>query len=166
MGADPGDRAAVEDDDLVGAHDRADPLGHDDDRRVGDLIGERRPQGRVGLEVEGREAVVEDVDVGALDEGAGDREALPLPAREVGPALRDRRLQPVGQVADERLGLGDPERVPELLVGRVGLAEAEVAGDGPGEQERLLGDETDPGPEVLPPDRADVAAIDATGGHR
>ena len=58
------DRAAVEDDDPVGAHDRADALGDDHDGRVADLPLEGGPQQRVRLEVERREAVVEDVDVG------------------------------------------------------------------------------------------------------
>ncbi len=77
------DRAAVEDDDPVRAHDRADALGDDHHGRVAELAVEGRPEPRVGLEVERREAVVEDVDLGPLDERPGDREALALATRQV-----------------------------------------------------------------------------------
>jgi hypothetical protein len=154
------DRAAIEDDDLVGGHDRADPLRDDHDRGVPDLARERGAQVRVGAQVECREAVVEDVDRRALHERAGDRETLALAAREVRARLADRRLEAVGQVADERLGLGDPEGRPQLVVGGVRLAEAEVAGDRAREQEGLLRDQADPIPEVLALDVADVDAVD------
>ena len=52
------------------------------------------PEQRIGLEVERREAVVEDVDLGTLDERAGDGEALALAARQVRSALGHRRLEP------------------------------------------------------------------------
>ena len=51
------------------------------------------------------------------------------------------------------------ERAPQRLVGRVGVAVAQVARDRPAEQERLLGDERDPAPEVLAGHRADVDPI-------
>ena len=87
----PATSPVVEDDDPVGVEDRPDALGDDDHRRVAQLPPERRAQARVGPEVEGREAVVEDVDVGRFDERAGDREPLALAARDVGAALGDRR---------------------------------------------------------------------------
>ena len=80
--------------------------------------------------VERRERVVEDVDLRALHERTRDREPLALAARDVGAALGDRRLEPLGHLGDEVLGLRDLERMPELLVGRVGLAVAQVGCDG------------------------------------
>ena len=130
-----------------------DALGDDDHRRVADLSRQRGAQPRVGPEVERREAVVEDVDLGPLDERPGDREPLALAAGQVGAALGDRRLEPAVELADEALGLGDLERRPQLVVGRVGLAVAQVAGDRAAEQERLLGDEPDPRPQVLAVER-------------
>ena len=62
------------------------------------------------------------------------------------PPWRDGRLETARACADEVLGLGDAQRLPQLVVGRVGLAEAEVAGDRPAEQERLLRDEADASP--------------------
>ena len=49
--------------------------------------------------------------------------------------------------AHEVGGLGDLERLPQLLVGGVGLAEAQVAGHRAGEQVRLLGHQADAAPQ-------------------
>ena len=145
----PDDRAAVEDDDPVGAHDRPDALGDDHHGRVADLAVERRPEPRVGLEVERREAVVEDVDLGPLDERAGDRERWRWPPDRFEPPWVTGASSPSAISRTNVLGLGDPQGVPQLVVGRVGLAEAEVAGDRAAEQERLLRDEPDPRPDVV-----------------
>ena len=72
------------------SQDGAHALGHDDDRGVVQLSPEGRPQAGVGAEVEGGEAVVEDVDVRPLDERPGDGQALALAAGDVGAALGDR----------------------------------------------------------------------------
>ena len=60
--AHPHDRAGLQDHDLVGVHDRAHALGDDEHGRVAGLVAQRRAEPGVGREVEGREAVVEDVD--------------------------------------------------------------------------------------------------------
>ena len=115
-----------------------------------ELAVERRAQAGVGREVERREAVVEDDrSRRCFDERAGDREALALAARDVRPALGDRRLEAAVHLLDEVPALGDLERVPQLVVGRVRVAEAEVARDRAAEQERLLRDDADPAPQVL-----------------
>src|SRR4029077_12589075 len=122
---------------------------------------------RIGLEVEGGEAVVEDVDLRTLDERPSDGEPLALAARQVRSALAHRRPESAVQFPDEALGLGDPERGPQLVVGRVGLAIAKVAGDGPVEQERLLRDEPDTRPQVVAVELADVDTVDVelAAGH-
>ena len=97
---------------LVGSHDGADTLRDDQHRRVPGRLLERGPQARVGAGVEGRETVVEDVDARSLDERAGDRQALPLPARDVGAALRDRLLQLARHLLHEVVRLRDLERRP------------------------------------------------------
>ena len=109
---------------------------------------ERRAQPRVRAEVERREAVVEDVDLGLLDQRPGDRQALALAARQVRAALGDRRLEAALHLLDEVARLGDLERVPQLVVGRRWIAEAQVARDRAAEQERLLGDDAERAPEV------------------
>ena len=64
--------------------------------------------------------------------------------------------------AHEVGGLGDLERLPQLVVGGVGLAVAQVAGDGAGEQVRLLGHEADAAPQQL---GVEVAHVDAVDEH-
>ena len=66
--------------------------------------------------------------------------------------------EPAGHGPDEVLGLGDPQRVPQLVVGGVGVAVAQVAGHGAGEQVRLLRHQADARPEVL---ELGVAHVDA-----
>ena len=59
MGADARHAALVEDHDLIGVTDRADPLGDDQHRRVLRLRRQGVAQGGVVLKVQGGEAVVE-----------------------------------------------------------------------------------------------------------
>ena len=94
--ADAADAALLEHDDLVGVQDGADPLRDHDHGRVLGLALESGAQHRIGLEVERREAVVEDVDVGLLDERASDGEPLALAAGDVGAALGDGLVKPSG----------------------------------------------------------------------
>ena len=147
--------------------DRAHALGHDDDRGLVELAGERGAQARVGAEVERREAVVEDVDVRSLDERPRDGQALALPARDVGAALRDGRLEALRELAHEVARLGDLEGLPELLVRGVRVAVAQVARDRAAEEVGLLGHHADARPELLAIDLADVDAVDehGAGGH-
>ena len=65
-------------------------------------------------------------------------------------------VEALRQLAHERLGLGDPEGVPQLVVGRVRLAVAQVARDRAREQERLLWNEADACPQVVSIELADV----------
>ena len=150
MGAEADGLPAFDHQDLVGGEDRRDALGDDDDGRVGDDRHQRGAQARVGREVERRERVVEEVDVGTLHECAGDGEALALTARTrcCRPgrwARRARRAWP----RRSRRALRDLERVPELVVGRVVVAVAQVARDGAGEQVRPLRHEPDVAPQLL-----------------
>ena len=107
MGTGADDPALVEHEDAVGVADGVDPLGDDDDGRVGDVLGERRAQGCVGRVVQCRERVVEQVDLRLVDQYPRDGQALALPTGE--DARRLLRLvtepQQVEQVAGPRLRL-------------------------------------------------------------
>ena len=121
---------------------------------------------RVGLEVEGREAVVEHVDVGLLDERPGDGQPLPLPAGDVGAALGDRLVETLGHGLHELLRLRDLQRVPQFLVGGVRVAVAQVAGHGAREEEGLLRDEPDVLPQIGPVHLPDVDPVDEDAARR
>ena len=124
---------------------------------------QRRPQPGVGAEVERRERVVEHVDLRADHEGPGDREPLSLPTRHVRAALGDLAVDPLGHRLHEPGGLGDLERLPQLLLGRVGAAEAQVRRHGAGEEERLLGHVADLAPQQV---LVEFAHVDAVDEHR
>jgi hypothetical protein len=126
--------ALVEDDDLLGAQDRRDPLGDDQDRALTGLLLERAAQGRIGLEIERREGVVEDIDRRPFDQRPGDRQPLPLAPRDVRAALRDLALQATLPLEDEIGRLGGLDRLRERFVCGVFVGVAQVAGDRPGER--------------------------------
>ena len=111
-------------------------------RRPADLALERGTEARVGPEVERREAVVEDVGSRPASTSAraiASRWRWP-PETFVPPWVIGASSPPsISSTKSRRLG--DLEGVPQLLVGRVLVAEAEVARDRAAEQERLLGDD-------------------------
>ena len=107
------DPARVQDQDLVGVPDRADPLRDDD--HVAPVIGRQRsPQPRVGGLVERRERVVEQVDLRLAHQRPRDRQPLALAAGHVRAVLCDRRVQPVRHPLDEVAGLGDLQGPPQV----------------------------------------------------
>jgi hypothetical protein len=116
--------------------------------------------------IERGEAVIEEVDRRALHQRAGDREALALSARDIGAALVDRRLELTVHSRDEVTRLRDLQRVPELFVGRVRVAEAEVVGDGAFEQVGRLRHETDAAPQSIKRLIAHVEPVDQDGAGR
>src|SRR3954454_8177074 len=143
VGPEADDAAFLEHEDLVGPDDRRHALRHDHrDRVAGDRL-ERGAQSGVGGEVERGERVVEQVDRRLVRERACDGEPLALTAGHVGPTLRDRGVELLGLGLHEVARLRDLERLPDLGVGGVLVAEAHVARDRAKEEERLLGHEPD-----------------------
>src|SRR6516162_273464 len=94
MGTRAHDSPAVDDDHLVGLEDGRDPLCDNDYSRIrGDLPRRRADQG-VGVDIDGGERVVEQVNGRAPDHPARAGQSLPLSAGEVDAALGDPHLQP------------------------------------------------------------------------
>ena len=75
----------VEDDDLVGVHDRSDALGHDQYGLGDRFLAQRGAQPGVGGEVECRKTVVEDIDFGPPRKSSGDRQSLLWPPETLVP---------------------------------------------------------------------------------
>ena len=98
--------------------------------------------GGLGVDVDGRERVVEHEDPRAPDDGAGQGEPLALAAGEAQPLLADARVEAPGQVEGEA-GLGHLQRGQHLLLGGVGLAHEQVLPHGSREQRGLLEREPD-----------------------
>ena len=81
----------------------------------------------VGVEVRGR--LVEHEHGRVREQRAGDDEALALPAGELAAVLADERVPAVGKRAHPVQDPRSPERVLDLVIGRVGAAEADVLAD-------------------------------------
>ena len=138
------DAAAVEHDDPVGQAQRR--------RAVGDQHGRPRRRARraseawmrlLGAGVDRRRGVVEDEHLRVGERGAGEGDALALPARQREAALADDGVVAVRQLEDEVVGLGDAGRGLDLGVGGVGPGEGDVLADRRREQEALLEHDVD-----------------------
>lgn len=84
-----------------------DALRHNNDRGVVGFSLQRTAQRHVGLVVQRREAVVKQIDLRVLGNGAGNRKALLLPAGDVAAALGNRAVEALRLGGDELRGLGD-----------------------------------------------------------
>src|SRR5690606_19044862 len=165
---------------LVGAlfHD-APVVQHDDVVRVlhrGDAVRDQDggaafhhplqlAQNRVfGLRVHRGQAVVENHNARVFHQRPGDAGALLLPARQRYAPLADHRFVAVGKAHDVVVQLGLFGRLLDLLPREV-AAEADVFGDGGGEEEVVLGRVADLRAQRLQRDAADVVAVDENGAH-
>src|SRR3954449_10285539 len=111
--------AFVKNNDLVGVQNCAYSLRDDNYSGVGGLPLEGRPQFGVGFEVEGREAIVEQIYFGPPYQGPRYRKALLLPAGNVRATLGDHRVEAVFHLRDELHRLRDLGSTPHFEVGRV-----------------------------------------------
>ncbi|CAN4049019.1 HTH-type transcriptional regulator immR, partial [Dysosmobacter welbionis] len=115
-----------------------DPLGDDELGGIRDLLQKRFADQGVGLGVHGGGGVVQDQDLGVLQQGPGDAKPLLLPAGDVGAALLDIGVVLVGELLDKGVRLGQLAHPDHLLVSGVLFAPAEIILDGAGEQHVLL----------------------------
>ncbi len=167
MGADADDAPVLDDDDLIRLRHRRNALGHNDHRRTRGRFAQGGPYPCVGVHVERREGVVEQVDGGPADDRPRDGQPLTLTAGEIDAALGDSHVQTVRMGADEIIGGGHLQRVPHVVFGGIGLAVAQVVRHGAGEQIAALRNQADRRPELLGVEVANVDAVDAyrTGRH-
>ena len=112
------------------------------------------------LDVDRAGGVVEDEHGRVDQQRPGDRHALALAARERVAAFADDGVVAVGEAHDELVGIGGLGRRDDLLHCRPRLAVGDVVPDGDREQERLVEDEADLGPQALERVLAHVAPVD------
>ena len=120
---------------------------------------------RLDLGIERRGRLVQHQDRRVLEERAGERDALPLAARQLDPALAQMRVIAgaalvVLQRQDEIVRLGPRRRRLDLGIGRVGPAVADVVAGRAVEHRGLLRDHRDLAAQALLGDLADVLAAD------
>ena len=122
-------------------------------------------QGRIGLKVQGRKTVVEDIQVGALHERAGDGQALALTTREVRTALGHRGIEPLGLFEHKRT-LSNFQRMEHIRLGRVLVAKAQIARHGAREQPCLLRHVGDAPADLVLRKLAQIDAVQTNGTPR
>ena len=76
---------------------------------------------RFALGIESAGCLVEDQDSRVADQRTGDRQALALPARQIGGTFLNMGLVPARQVFDELLRAGQPCGVNDVLEARIRL---------------------------------------------
>ena len=111
-----GDASVVDDDDLVGVVHRGEPVGDDDRRAPLQQRVERILHQLFALGVECRGRLVEDQDLGIFQHRAGDRQPLPLAARQFHAAVADVGLVALVGLHDEVVGVGYLGRGDDLVV--------------------------------------------------
>ena len=96
MGALADDAPLIQHQDLVRVQHGGDALRHNNDRGVVGFSLQRTAQRHVGLVVQRREAVIKQIDLRVLGNGAGNRKALLLPTGDVAAALGNRAVEASG----------------------------------------------------------------------
>ena len=95
-------------------------VGDDESRRIRQDL----PQGPLhpilGVDVDGRERIVEDEDTWPTDDRSGQGEALTLTAGQRQSLFTDLCVQAIGQSGDEVLRRRDLEGLPDLILARTG----------------------------------------------
>ncbi|MPL60848.1 hypothetical protein SDC9_06410 [bioreactor metagenome] len=160
------DAAAVEHDDAVHLGDGRQPVRDGKHGLALHHPGQRLLDLRLDLAVERRGRLVQHQDRRVLEEGAGERDALPLPAREPHAAFAKRRViaavaLEIDEATDELVGLGRLRGGDHLGLGRVGAAVEDVLARRAVEHRGLLRDHADLPAQGFLRHRAQVVAVDA-----
>lgn len=158
--ADLDNHAVAEHDDLVRLADGAESVGDDD----GGAVGKGSIEGLHDfLFVDGVERVggfVEEEVIRAFVEGAGDEDALALPAAQTAPQFADGRLVALGHLLDFAGDVGDFGGLPEGFVVHLFFVQDDVVEDGVVEELAFLHDAAAAFAPLAEADRADVHAAD------
>src|SRR5437588_4584260 len=117
-------------DDLVGVGDGGEVVGDDDGGAPGHESAQRGQQALAGLGVQACGGLVQQQDRRVTDQGAGDGDALALPAGQQPAALSDAGVIALGQRGDEVVRVGVDRGGDQLVVGGLGASGADVVGDG------------------------------------
>ena len=94
----------------------------------------------LGLRVEVRRGLVEDDDVGCLEQEAGEGHPLLFPTREPITPFADHGVEAIGEVADQVADLGLLQGLEDLRLRRLGTGVEKVGPQRVVEEVRVLGD--------------------------
>ena len=155
------DPAGLQHDDLVGIDHGGQPVC--DDQRGAALrdLAQRPLDFPLGMGVERTGRLIEQQDRRPLQDGAGNRHALLLAARQFQPALAHARAVAIRQRQHEIMHLGETRRLLDLRRGGSGPAIGNVVVDRVVEQHRVLRDDADGGAQGGLGQFADILPVDA-----
>ena len=98
---------------------------------------------RFALRVEAARRLIQDQDLGALQDDPSDGHPLALAGTEGNAALTHHLVEPIRQVGDELGGMGGLRRLFDLRLSGIQVAVDQVLTNGPGEEHRLLRNDAD-----------------------
>ena len=143
VGAPLDNTALLKDNDKVGMTDGGEAMGHDKSRAAREEGLECLLHKAFAFGIESAGGLVEDEEAGVGEDGAGNREALPLSAAEEGAAVANLSIVALGLLHDEIVGLGYLRSTDYLLHRGLGHSEGDIVADGVVEEVGLLRDNSD-----------------------
>ena len=155
------DRALVEHEDALGTDHARQAVREDQRGAALHQPVERRLDDRLVLRVHCGQRLVQDQDRRVSQQGAGDRDPLALPARELDAALADDRGVAVRQPRDELVRIRGACGGLDLFRGCVGFPEAYVVFDGAVKKVGVLVHHRDVGVDVVGAEVAQIVPADA-----
>src|SRR6185369_590563 len=155
------DLAFVEHDDLVGAHDGAQPVGNDHGRAALQDVGHVGDDVALRLRVERGGRLVEHQQARIAIQRTRNAQPLDLTARKSRAALADELLVALGHLADEGVRIGALGDFLDAAAVRALVAAGDVLGDGSGEEQVALHHVADLAAVVLLVDAGHVVAVHA-----
>jgi hypothetical protein len=154
------DPAMLENDDQVGVANRRKAMGDDE----GGAACQEPPEGDLDsalrADVHTRRCLVEDQDARIGEQGACEGDELTLAQGQPRSALGHLRLVPVLEGGDELVRADSLRGCNDLRLRCVGAPERDVLADGPGEEEALLGNDSELAPKALLRYLAQIMAVD------
>ncbi len=109
------DDAILDRDDAVGAADRRKAMRDDDNGAALNDVAHVRLDDALGLVIEGGRRLIEDQDARIADKGAGDRDALPLAARQRHTTFANRRIVAARHLGNELMRAGKLGRLDDAF---------------------------------------------------
>ena len=161
MGAALDDATVFEDQDRVAVDHAGQAVGDDQGRPILHESVEGPADDGLVLGIDRRGGLVQHQDRGVPQQGPGDGHPLALASRELDPLLADDGVVAVLQRGHEVVDVGRSGRLFDLGPTGLGPPDAEVVADGAVEEEGVLVDHRDHGPDLLDGEPAKVVATDA-----
>src|ERR1700736_4047276 len=130
MGAVLDDAATLDRDDAVGPAYRGKPVGDNENGAAFTDPAHVVLNDALTLVIERAGGFVEDQNAGISHQGTGNRDALPLTARETAPSFTDDRVVSLGKFENELVRTGQDGCVDDPSHGHSGICERDILGDG------------------------------------